>query len=77
MTTKVPNSMLGVPHAEEASPESFGAVGDGVTDDSTAIQAAIDSGKRIVGTPGARYLVKSASTSRTGRSTLTSTGQQF
>ena len=40
------------------TPESFGAVGDGTTDDSAAIQAAIDSGKRIICTPGAVYLIQ-------------------
>lgn len=38
--------------------EDFGAVGDGVTDDTTAWQAAIDSGVETVhGTPGKTYLI--------------------
>lgn len=37
------------------SPEDFGAVGDGVTDDTTAFQAAITSGKNIRGVPGSTY----------------------
>ena len=37
----------------------FGAKGDGVTDDTPAIQAALDSGARAVYLPAARYLVGS------------------
>lgn len=48
----------------------FGAVGDGVANDAAAIQAAIDSGAKVItGTPGATYLIGSAGiaiTSKTG-----------
>lgn len=39
------------------TPESFGAKGDGVTDDTNAIQAAIDTGKNVVFKSGMTYLV--------------------
>ena len=35
--------------------EDFGAVGDGITDDSAAINAALNSGNPIIGASGARY----------------------
>ncbi len=41
------------------SVEDFGAVGDGVTDDTAAIQAAIDSGATAVFFPAGRYRVRS------------------
>lgn len=37
------------------TPEQFGAVGDGVTDDTNAVQAAVDSGKKVLMTQ--KYLV--------------------
>lgn len=43
---------------ESVSVKDFGAVGDGVTDDTAAIQAALNSGAKIVnGIPGDTYLV--------------------
>jgi hypothetical protein len=40
------------------SPESFGARGDGVTDDTVALQAALDTLNEVRGKPGATYLVR-------------------
>lgn len=47
---------LGLPHR---TLESFGAVGDGSTDDSAKVQAALNSGYPIVGTPGKTYALAS------------------
>lgn len=38
---------LSIEHRGYVTPEMFGAVGDGVTDDSTAVQAAVDSGYNV------------------------------
>ena len=40
------------------SPESFGARGDGATDDTVALQAALDTLNEVRGKPGATYLVR-------------------
>ena len=40
------------------SPESFGARGDGVTDDTVALQTALDTLNEVRGKPGATYLVR-------------------
>jgi hypothetical protein len=42
---------------EWVSPEDFGAVGDGITVDTLAVQAAINTGKSVRGTPGANYRI--------------------
>lgn len=57
--TKVSYSMI------SSAPKSvldFGAVGDGVTDDTAALQAALTSGQSIVGVPGATYLISASLT---------------
>lgn len=50
------------------SPEQFGALGDGVADDTTAVQAAFawvesESGRKVVGLPGSVYRITSTITS--------------
>jgi hypothetical protein len=45
--------------ATYAAVTSYGAVGDGVTDDTVAIQAAVDSGAAIIWFPAGEYLVSS------------------
>jgi hypothetical protein len=58
---------------ESVSVKDFGATGDGVTDDTAAIQAALDSGaKRISFVEGETYLV-----SQTGTKTIVSTANRF
>jgi hypothetical protein len=55
--------------AEKVSVRDFGAVGDGTTDDTTALQAALDSGAGIIyGVPGDTYKI-----TQTGTMTLVST----
>ena len=50
---------------EIVSPEDFGAVGDGATNDTAALQAALNTLKTVVGKPGATYLLsKAAGTTR-------------
>jgi len=43
------------------SPEDFGAVGDGVADDTAAVQRALDTLRTARGTPGAEYLCRKVS----------------
>lgn len=45
-------------HVDSASPEAFGAVGDGLTDDSAAIQAAVNANSSITFTAGRTYVFK-------------------
>lgn len=47
---------------DEVSVKDFGAVGDGVTDDYAAIQAAINSGARRILFPGGKYICNSTLT---------------
>jgi len=58
---------------ERVSVKDFGAAGDGVADDTTEVQAALNSGAKIVqGVPGATYLVSHA-----GTVTVNSTAQRY
>lgn len=54
--------------------DSFGAVGDGVTDDTAAIQLAINSGLTVRVRPGAVYLVNGGLTQSTARQLLDFSG---
>ena len=52
-------SVVGTPHSETLYPEWFGAVGDGITDDTTAIQTCLDlAGSQVKFKTSAIYLVK-------------------
>jgi hypothetical protein len=46
------------------TPEAFGAKGDGVTNDTAALQAALDTLKEVRGSPGKTYLVRRVSGTR-------------
>ena len=59
IATKVDSSNLAF---TETSVKDFGAVGDGVTDDTSAIQAAVNSGADWIYFPSGTYLVSSAIT---------------
>lgn len=58
MTTRVPYSMLNGP----VNVRAYGAVGDGLTDDSTVLQAAIDAAAGTVVFPKGDYLVNTGLT---------------
>lgn len=57
----VKRSLLGK-HSETVSVKDFGAAGDGATDDTAAIQAAIDSGAGVIHFPQATYFLANGST---------------
>lgn len=61
---KLSNELKRKINKEYVTPEMFGAVGDGVADDTDAIQAAFDSGTDVVWfSPGKTYLVSKADNS--------------
>ena len=60
---------------ETVSVNDFGAVGDGVTDDTAAIQAALDASLKVNFPPG-RYLISSTLTLRTNQ-TISGNGRSF
>jgi hypothetical protein len=70
--TKVTYSMIDGP---QANVKDFGAVGDGVTDDSTAIQAALDSGYPTIVFPPGTYLCGTALSKTMVGGTLNLIGQ--
>lgn len=47
--------------------KQYGAVGNGTTDDTTAVQAAINTGLTVVGTPGETYIISSVTLSTSGQ----------
>lgn len=59
---------------DTVSVKDFGAVGDGVTDDTAAIQAAIDSGAGVVWFPAGTYLTSATITDYVGGVTLKGAG---
>jgi hypothetical protein len=56
------------------TPEDFGAVGDGVADDTSALQAALDTGRSVRFAQGRTYLVKSKMTLSSSGVALTGRG---
>ena len=61
---------------ERLSPEDFGAVGDGVTDDTAALQLAIDTAKRVFLTHNATYKITSELTLTADGSGIIGDGSQ-
>jgi hypothetical protein len=60
MSLPVKDSPIVLPEADLnqwASVDAFGAIGDGVTDDTQAVQRAMNSGKRVVWFPKAAYVI--------------------
>jgi len=62
VSRSVQDKLRGLP----ASPEDFGAVGDGVTDDAVAINLALQAHKRVMGENGKTYLIGSPLVPKTG-----------
>ena len=56
---KLANALKDKVIKDYVTPEMYGAKGDGETDDTTAIQAAINSGKYVCLTPGKTYIMRS------------------
>lgn len=74
VTSKSPGMARVRPEDLPAHLEDFGAVGNGTVDDTTAFQAAITSGRRVVGRSGATYLVNGGLVGATENQVIDMTG---